>query len=110
MNMKAKLEDLKPCSYFRHDSLPDGVIERIKKLEVILKDVYPRPLQEWIDDFRRDVTVEPELIIWEKMATKYLSRCKTRGARTKKEIFEQVLKESLEEDPLIVSDKDVPAA
>lgn len=56
----------------RHDSLPSAVVERIESIADIFDDVLPGSPGEWVDDFRRDEHPETELLVWERIAERYL--------------------------------------
>jgi len=67
---------------FRHDTLPEDLLIRIKTLNRLLEDVLPVPLDETVDNFRRDLHPERELIIWERIASAYLDVVGDRRAMT----------------------------
>lgn len=56
----------------RHESLPEPVVERIETIADIFDDVLPGTPEEWVEDFRRDEDPESELIVWERIADRYL--------------------------------------
>ena len=56
----------------RHDSLPDALVERIESIADIFDDVLPGTTGEWVDDFRRDEHPETELLVWERLAERFL--------------------------------------
>jgi hypothetical protein len=56
----------------RHTSLPADLVERIRKVSVAMKEVLPDSLETWVEDFRRDDDPEPEVVIWERIAGKFL--------------------------------------
>ena len=55
----------------RHASLTDDQINRARRLQRTFSEVDPSSLEKWVDDFRRDVSPDNELKIWEQMATAY---------------------------------------
>ena len=55
----------------RHDSLPDALVERVRRLEPVFWEVYPRSHEEWRDGFKRDADPETEIVMWEQMAAAY---------------------------------------
>jgi hypothetical protein len=74
----------------RHPVLPDEFIERIRAFKAILTDVDGASIAQTIDNFKRDVNPESELVIWERIAgtfEAYLSRNPTTDRRIRKEIF-----------------------
>jgi hypothetical protein len=56
----------------RHESLPDEVVGRIESIADIFDDVLPGTAEEWVEDFRRDEHPESELVVWERIAERYL--------------------------------------
>ncbi len=96
-----------------HDELPENLVERIKRFKEVFNEVCPRSLEEWIDGFREEMHPEREIAIWEKMAERFEQLCKKRRAGTeteRKQIFREVLEHSLKEEPIRVSEKEVPTA
>ncbi|MDB6063963.1 MAG: hypothetical protein JWR26_171 [Pedosphaera sp.] len=55
----------------RHQSLPETLIARIRQIEPILAEVYPRSHEQWLEGFMRDVDPEPEVANWEAIASAY---------------------------------------
>jgi len=55
----------------RRESLPDDMVERIKIVQAAFADVDPSPIENWIEDFKRDMNPDRELAIWEAMAGAY---------------------------------------
>ena len=56
----------------RHAELSPELVERIRKVATAMKEVLPDSLEGWVEDFRRDDQPEGEVIIWEKVAGKFL--------------------------------------
>jgi hypothetical protein len=58
-----------------HEQLPPELLDRITAIHEVASDVasdvLPRPLGQWIDDFRRDIDPEREVIVWEQIAAAY---------------------------------------
>jgi hypothetical protein len=52
--------------------LSPQLVDRIKAIAAVFTDVLPDPLEEWLDDFRRDQHPESEVKVWEKITGKYL--------------------------------------
>ena len=95
---RVKVENLKPNPTFRHETLPAPLIERIKNFTGILAEVFDTPLQDVINEFRRDAQPEREVAIWEKIASSYqevISRQPNLSLARKKEIFSDLLKKSM---------------
>ena len=95
-------EHLRPTP-IRHKTLPDKLVERIKKYHTILAEVDPAPPETLIDDFRKDMHPEREVAIWEGIADKYQRRVKAWWpVNKKKELLGKLLQESYEENPIII--------
>lgn len=48
-------------------------VDRIKVVAMLLSNIYPTALHEWVEDFTRDRTPERELCIWEHITKAYLT-------------------------------------
>ncbi|MDA1303627.1 MAG: hypothetical protein O2999_04910 [Nitrospirae bacterium] len=57
----------------RHDTLSEPLLARIRELQRVFSEVYPRSMDEWSEGFRRDLEPEREVAIWEAMASAYSS-------------------------------------
>ncbi len=79
-----------------HDKLPDELLSRIKTVHKTFADVDVTPLEEWIDDFKRDLDPEGNVKIWEDMQVAYNAYCDVRELplATRKEVFKIVLMRS----------------
>src|SRR5689334_9700006 len=55
----------------RHATLSAEMDARIRRFEPIFAEVYPRSHEELLDGFKRDLDPEPEVAIWEALATAY---------------------------------------
>jgi hypothetical protein len=87
------LSDIQPGP-IRHPVLPDGFIERIRAFKAILGDVDGASIDQTIDNFRRDVRPESELVIWERITSTfeaYLSRNPTTDRSIRKEVYSVLL-------------------
>jgi hypothetical protein len=51
--------------------LPGPLIERIRQLQPIFAEIYPRSNEQWLDGFKRDINPEPEIAIWEAVGAAY---------------------------------------
>jgi hypothetical protein len=87
------LSDIQPGP-IRHPVLPGDFIERVKVFKATLGDADGASIDQTIDNFRRDVRPESELVIWERIASTfaaYLSRNPTTDRAIRKEIFSVLL-------------------
>jgi hypothetical protein len=64
---KVKLSEVELGPH-QHATLPAELIERIKAYKQILGDADAVSVDEAIDDFRRDLNPEKEVVIWERIA------------------------------------------
>ncbi len=55
----------------RHDTLTSDQLQRIARLQDVLREVYPMTLDGWVDGFARDVHPEKEIQIIEAAAAVY---------------------------------------
>jgi hypothetical protein len=61
---------LNPSPY-RHPPFDEPVRNRLRHLQETLQEVYPLPLEEWEDGFRRDANAEHEIAMWLYLAKTY---------------------------------------
>jgi hypothetical protein len=97
MKEEVRLSDLK-FGPIRNPVLPGEFIERIKAFKKILSEFDSVPLDETIDNFKRDTDPESELVIWERIASTYqlyLSHNPTTDSAIRKEIFAVLLGASM---------------
>jgi len=95
MKKRVKVDDVRFFRY--HDSLPKDLVERIKRLHPIIREVFPWSLDQWVDGFRYRMNPDMEIEIWERMLEMFDSRLKMQGAKTKgekKRIFGEILYET----------------
>jgi hypothetical protein len=80
-------------SPIRHETLPKGILLRIKLVHLVLEPVNAISLDRMINNFRRDLRPEDELRIWENIAAAYLEaiRGKDLSLPEKKQIFTDLL-------------------
>jgi hypothetical protein len=80
----------------RHANLTDEQISRVQRVQIIFSEVDPSPVEKWIEDFKRDVSPDRELAIWEEMASAYetFTGSKSLTSDGKKEVFQVVLMRS----------------
>jgi hypothetical protein len=71
----SRTESIRPSDIhlgpIRHQKLPEALEARIRRFEPVLAEVYPRTHDEWLEGFQRDADPEPEVAIWESMASAY---------------------------------------
>jgi Sec-independent protein translocase protein TatA len=82
----------------RHPVLPRDFIKRIKAFKKILSDIDSVPIEQTIDNFKRDADPESELVIWERIASTfqmYLSHNPTADSAIRKRIFAVLLSASM---------------
>ena len=56
----------------RHEQLSLSLTARINYLQQALDEVYPQPIEKWLDEFRRDANPESEVVWWERLTRCYL--------------------------------------
>jgi hypothetical protein len=80
----------------RHQALSDALEARVRKFEPIFAEVYPNTHKAWLDGFMRDADPEPEVAIWEAMASAYKGFTERRSLslEAKKEAFGLLLARS----------------
>lgn len=89
--IESPLKDLK-IGPIRHKTLPASLIIRLKIIHKIFEDVFDNPFEETLDDFKRDLHPNDEIVIWEKMAYTYLDFVynKDLSKKVKMEVFSAV--------------------
>ena len=95
---RVEIRNLKPNPTFRHETLPASLIERIRNFTAILADVFDTPLQEVIDEFRRDAHPDREVEVWERIAHHYQEAIASQpdlSPDAKRELFSLLLKKSM---------------
>ncbi len=98
--------DLLQRGPIQHAALPDALVQRVKKFKAVLIEVDPAPLEQTIEDFRRDLHPEREIAVWERVAGAYqtaLARTPALSLRDKTKIFANLLLASQTHDPIIVA-------
>ena len=98
--------DLLQRGPIQHAALPDALVERIKNFKAVLIEVEPAPLDETIEDFRRDLHPEREINVWERVAEAYqtaLARTPAMSLQDKTKIFADLLLASQTHDPIIAA-------
>lgn len=81
----------------QRDSLSDSQMERVRTLQKVFVEVDGKSVDEWVDNFKRDLDPERELAIWEKMSSAYSAYCDDRdlSVEAKKEVYKVVLLRSM---------------
>lgn len=89
-------KDIQPRPIQR-DSLSDEQLARVRALQSIFVEVDGQSVDQWVDNFKRDLNPDRELAIWEKMAGAYTSYCTKRDlpVESKKEVYKVVLLRSM---------------
>ena len=88
----ANISDIQPGPV-RHQQLTDEQMKRIRRIHQTFQEVYPISLEKTIENFKRDIDPEPEIVIWERMAeayTVYLRKHKL-SLEEKKAVYEILL-------------------
>ena len=67
-----ELSKIKPQTFFRHKSLPDDQLNRIRLIRASLITGYPDTYKAWVDGFKRDLHPEREIEVWERISFCYL--------------------------------------
>jgi hypothetical protein len=57
----------------RHEQLSLSLTARINYLQEALNEVYPQPIEKWLDEFKRDTNPESEVVWWERLARCYVA-------------------------------------
>ncbi len=96
-----------------HDELPQHLIDRATKLYPWVKDLFPnRTVEDWVSGFKYDYHPETEIAHWEKMVS--IFRLKIKGkrlsAKEKEYIWSKILLQYNEENPIIISEGEIPFA
>ena len=97
MKEQLRLSDIQ-FGPIRYPVLPGDFIERIKAFKKILGDIDSVPIEQTIDNFKRDADPESELVIWERIASAfqlYFSHKPTTDSAIRKEIFAVLLGSSM---------------
>lgn len=81
----------------RHEVLGEELVERISRLQETFEEVDGSSLEEWIDNFRRDLDPESEVLVWEDMAAAYTKYCDGRdlALTEKQDVYSLVLLRSM---------------
>jgi hypothetical protein len=70
---------------------------RIESLQKVFFEVDGQTLDQWVDNFKRDVNPDRELAVWERMAKAYDGYCSRRDLTldAKREVYRIVLLRSM---------------
>jgi len=69
---KIKASEISPKVLFRHKSLPENLLNRIRLIRAAMITCYPHKFDYWVDGFKCDLHPEKEIEIWEKISSVYL--------------------------------------
>jgi Sec-independent protein translocase protein TatA len=97
MKEQVRLSDIQ-FGPIRHPVLPSDLIKRIKAFKKMLGDIDSVPIEQTIDNFKRDADPESELVIWERIASTfqmYLSHNPTTDSAIRKRILAVLLSTSM---------------
>jgi len=77
----------------RHPELSANQLERLRKIHRTLVEVDPSSFEKMVDDFKRDLDPEREILIWEQIASAYESYCSTTSLTLaeKRDVFRVLL-------------------
>jgi hypothetical protein len=62
----------------RHEELTPEQIQRLRKIHDTLNEVDPSDFDKMVEDFKRDLHPDREILIWEQIVAAYQSYCSTR--------------------------------
>jgi hypothetical protein len=81
----------------RREALSAEQMERVRKLQRVFADVNRSSVDEWVDNFKRDVHPDRELDIWEAMAKAYTAYCSkhTLSPEARMDVYRVVLLRSM---------------
>jgi hypothetical protein len=99
----AKISELEPGP-IRHEQLTAEQLTRIQKIHETFREVNDASLEETIENFKRDVNPETEIVVWEQIAeayTKYTSSHKL-ALEEKKAVYEILLLRSLAPEEMVL--------
>ena len=84
----------------QHEELTPEQFDRIARLQRIFSEVDRSPLEKWIDNFKRDMSPDSEIAIWERMADVYVKYTSQRdlSLEAKGDVFQVVLVRSTTSD------------
>lgn len=88
----------------RREALTDEQMARIRALQATFVEVDGMTVEKWVDDFKRDLNPDKELMIWEQMAKAYRAYCngKQLSAEAKKDVYGIVLLRSMAPEPEVL--------
>ena len=81
----------------QRDSLTDSQMERVRALQKVFMEVDGKSVDQWVDNFKRDLDPDRELAIWAKMCSAYSAYCDDRdlSVDAKKDVYKVVLLRSM---------------
>jgi hypothetical protein len=72
-----KLDSVRPGSTQRSELSREQLV-RVRRIQGTLAEVDKSSFEKWVDDFKRDLHPEREIVIWEYIAAAYDAYCSTR--------------------------------
>lgn len=81
----------------RREALSDEQMAQIRTLQATFAEVDGQSVEQWVDNFKRDVDPDKELRVWERMANAYRAYCDGRklSPEAKKDVYRVVLLRSM---------------
>jgi len=81
----------------QRDSLTPEQMERVRRLQAVFIEVDGQSVEQWVDNFKRDLNPDRELDIWEAIAKAYTAYCskRTLSPEAKREVYKVVLLRSM---------------
>jgi len=72
-------------------------MERVRRLQAVFIEVDGQSVEQWVDNFKRDLNPDRELDIWEAIAKAYTAYCskRTLSPEAKREVYKVVLLRSM---------------
>lgn len=81
----------------RREVLTEEQMSRIKALQAVFVEVDGQTVDQWVDNFKRDMDPDSELEVWEQMAKAFRSYCDGRilSETAKEDVYRVVLMRSM---------------
>ena len=81
----------------QRETLTAEQLQRIAAIRETFVEIDDQTIEQWVDNFKRDLNPDSELAIWERMAKAYSRYCDHRqlDLETKKEVYKVVLLRSM---------------
>lgn len=116
MNEKSKKKEQPEIKYIPIDKIrpapirniefSPGLLEILRKIRFVLREVSPGSFSEWVDSFKRDMYPKREIALWFYMSKVYQEMLNhfPQKLEYKQEVFNLILSCSMEEDEKILSE------